>query len=222
MALRKAYQEQLQTLHDELSEMGSLCILSVQLAVQAITTGEEKLTARTVETNGIIDKSERDIESLCLKLLLQQQPVAADLRRISSAMKMVYDLHRIGEVSADIADISRFVVLQNDQAADDIRRMSTEAIKMVNDSIHAFIQNDLTLARQVMTWDDIVDDWFVRTKDDLVTAITEASADAEYCLEALMAAKYLEKIGDHAENVAGWVEYSITGQLPGGESAQPT
>ncbi len=222
MALRKVYQEQLQSLHNELSEMGNLCILSVQLGVQAITTGDEKLAARTVETNRTIDEEERDIESLCLQLLLQQQPVASDLRRISSALKMIYDLHRIGEQSADIADIARFVVLKKGTAADDIRSMATEVIKMVNDSIHAFIQNDLSLARQVITWDDVVDDWFVRTKDDLVTDITEGSTDAEYCLEALMAAKYLEKIGDHAENVAGWVVYSITGKHPDGESAQPT
>ncbi len=215
MALRKAYQEQLQTLREELAEMGSLCILSVQLAVQAIRSGEETLSARAKETNEIIEKEEREIESLCLKLLLQQQPVAADLRLISSALKMIYDLHRIGEQSADIADISRFVVLQSGTAAEDIQSMSAEVIKMVNDSIQAFLLTDRSLAEEVIARDDIVDDWFVKTKDDLVTAISDDHSDAEYCLEALMAAKYLEKIGDHAEHVAGWVAYSITGNLPG-------
>ncbi len=214
MALRKAYQEQLETLQDELNEMGNLCILSVQLAMGAVTTGDDKLIRQTLETNEIIDKEERDIESLCLKLLLQQQPVATDLRHVSSVLKMIYDLHRIGEQSADIADIARFTVLHEDDLSGHIHDMASDVEKMVNDSVNAFIKNDLTLARGVMAADEKADTWFVRIKDDLITAITSSSADAEYCLEVLMIAKYLEKIGDHAENIAGWVEYSITGLHP--------
>ncbi len=214
MALRKAYEEQLKTLHDELIEMGNLCALSVQLAIQAVSTGNEKLTERITETNGIIDKEERDIESLCLKLLLQQQPVAADLRRVSSALKMIYDLRRIGEQSSDIADISRFVLLRDDTASDDIHSMASDVIKMVNDSINAFTKNDLELTYEVFSMDDKVDNWFTRIKDDIAASITADNTQAEYCLEALMTAKYLEKIGDHAVNVAGWVEYSITGHHP--------
>ncbi len=213
MALRKAYQEQLQTLQDELNEMGNLCILSLQLAMGAVTSGDDKLIRRTLETNGIIDKEERDIESLCLKLLLQQQPVATDLRRISSALKMIYDLHRIGEQSADIADIARFTVLHEDEISNHIHDMASAVEKMVSDSVNAFIKNDLELAHKVMTADEKADTWFVKIKDDLITAISSKPVDAEYCLEALMIAKYLEKIGDHAVNVAGWVEYSITGNL---------
>ncbi len=214
MALRKAYQEQLETLQDELNEMGNLCILSVQLAMGAVTSGNDELISRTQETNEIIDKEERDTESLCLKLLLQQQPVATDLRHVSSALKMISDLHRIGEQSADIADIARFTVLHKDDVSNHIHDMASDVEKMVSDSVNAFIKNDLELARGVMASDEKADNWFVRIKDDLITAITSTPVDAEYCLEALMIAKYLEKIGDHAENVAGWVEYSITGCHP--------
>ncbi len=214
MPLRKIYQEQLQSLQEELSEMGSLSILSVNLAIQAVTSGDEKLSAKTLETYDVIDKEERDIEALCQKLLLTQQPVASDLRRISSALKMVYDLKRIGEQSADIADIARFVVIRKGDVSDDIHQMSSEVVKMVNDSIHAFIDNDLNLAQNAHAGDDIVDAWFRRIKDDLVSAISADASQAEYGLEALMTAKYLEKIGDHAEHVAGWVTYSITGELP--------
>ncbi len=214
MALRKEYQEQLQSLQDELNEMGSLCILSVQLAMGAVTSGDDKLIRQTIETNDIIDKEEGDAESLCLKLLLRQQPVATDLRRVTAALKMIYDLHRIGEQSADIADIARFIVLHEDDLSGHIHDMASDVEKMVSDSVNAFIKNDPELAREVMAADEKADTWFVMIKDDLISAITSAGADAEYCLEALMIAKYLEKIGDHAENVAGWVEYSITGSRP--------
>ncbi|MCD8212018.1 MAG: phosphate signaling complex protein PhoU [Oscillospiraceae bacterium] len=211
MAVRKAYQGQLQTLHDELTEMGSLCTQAVQLAVRAVTTGDEQVAQQTWEADGIVDKKERDVESLCLKILLQQQPVAADLRRISSALKMVSDLERIGDQAADIAEISREIVIREGKAADDLQAMAQETVRMVNESVAAFTRNDLVLARQVISMDDGVDDWFRRIKNDLVSAIAADSTEAEYFVEILMTAKYLEKIGDHAVNVAEWVEYSIVG-----------
>ncbi len=214
MAARKIYQGQLRTLQDELTQMGNLCTQAVQLAIQAVVTGDRALAARTTDTDDIIDKKEWDIESLCLKLLLQQQPVASDMRRITSALKVISDLKRIGDQSEDIAEISRYVVIQDGSAASDIHTMAGEVVEMVNESINAFIGENLDLAQQVISWDDKVDDWFVCIKNDLITAIADDNTKGEYCLETLMVAKYLEKIGDHATNVARWVEYYILGYHP--------
>ncbi len=208
---RKEYEKQLQSLQEELTEMGCLCAQSVQMAVQGISTGDESLTEKILETGKTVDQNERDIESLCLKLLLEQQPVASDLRRISSALKMIYDLNRISEQAGDIAEISRFAVLGNEKISDDLHTMSGQVVKMVNESINAFIQSDLNLAYEVKGWDDEVDEWFIRIMKDLTGAIAKDSEKGEYYLELLMAAKYLEKIGDHATNVAEWAVYSILG-----------
>ncbi len=214
MELRKAYREQMKTLHEELTQMGNLCVEAVQLAVQAVSTGDLSLAAQTNDTDEVIDKKERDIESLCLKLLLTQQPVASDMRQISSVLKMIYDLRRIGDQSEDIAEISRYVVVQEGDTAEDIHTMAGEVVEMVNESIIAFIENDLDLAKEVITWDDKVDNWFVHIKNDLIAFIAADNTKGEYCLESLMIAKYLEKIGDHAMNVARWAEYSILGYHP--------
>ncbi len=214
MTVRKVYQEQLNTLQDELTQMGNLCAQAVQTAIQAVVTGDRTLAAKTHDTDEVIDKKEWDIESLCLKLLLTQQPVASDMRRITSALKLISDLKRIGDQSEDIAEISRYVVIQEGNTAADIHSMAGDVVEMVNESINAFIGDDLILAQQVISWDDKVDDWFVRIKDDLVASIARDNTRGEYCLEALMVAKYLEKIGDHATNVARWVEYYILGYHP--------
>ncbi len=211
MALRKAFGEQLQTLQDELTQMGNLCVQAMELSIRAVTTGEGTYADKTRETDEVIDKKEREIESLCLTLLLQQQPVASDMRRISSALKMIDDLIRIGDQAADIAELSGYIVVQEGTAAGDIQAMAEEAVKMVTESIQAFIKNNLVLAREVRTWDDQVDEWFLRTKRDLIAEITADNTRGEYCLDVLMVAKYLERMGDHAANVAEWVEYSILG-----------
>ncbi len=211
MALRKAYEEQLQTLQDELTQMGNLCVQAMELSIQAVTTGEETYADKTRETDEVIDQEEKDIESLCLTLLLQQQPVASDMRRISSALKMIDDLIRIGDQAADIAELSGYITVQEGTAAGDIQAMAEEVVKMVTESINAFIKNNLVLAREVRTWDDQVDEWFLRTKSDLIAEIMADNTRGEYCLDVLMVAKYLERIGDHAANVAEWVEYSILG-----------
>ncbi len=211
MALRKAFGEQLQTLQDELTQMGNLCVQAMELSIRAVTTGEGTYADKTRETDEVIDKKEREIESLCLTLLLQQQPVASDMRRISSALKMIDDLIRIGDQAADIAELSGYIVVQEGTAAGDIQAMAEKAVKMVTESIQAFIKNNLVLAREVRTWDDQVDEWFLRTKRDLIAEITADNTRGEYCLDVLMVAKYLERMGDHAANVAEWVEYSILG-----------
>lgn len=210
--MRKVYEEQLQALHREMLDMGALCESAVGLAVQAVTQGEGELIGRVLETDALIDKKERDIESLCLKLLLKQQPVAADLRAISSALKMISDLERIGDQASDIAEISRFTVGGEDKTSADLREMAKETIKMVNQSIDAFVRHDLVLAEDVIDYDVVVDRWFQRLKSDLIAAIAADNTRGGYYLDLLMVAKYLERIGDHATNVAEWVEYSILGK----------
>ena len=210
--MRKVYTEQLETLHQQMIEMGGLCTQAVSLAVQAVTLGAGELARKAVEVDSGIDKLERDIESLCLKLLLQQQPVASDLRKISSALKMISDLERIGDQAADIAEIYRFAVGGSDKTAADLREMAQATVKMVDDSIDAFVRQDLVLAQAVIAYDEVVDGWFDRIKNDLIAAIAADNTQGERYLDLLMVAKYLERIGDHATNVGEWVEYSILGR----------
>ncbi len=214
MALRKAYQEQLETLRDRLTQMGKLCTLAVQLAVEAVKSGDEALAERTRQTDEVIEEEEQALESLCLTLLLRQQPVAGDLRRITAAQKMISDLERIGDQAGDIAELSPYVVVreETDPAAKSLCSMSWEVVNMVSASVDAYVRSDLALAQDVITWDDKADEWFARIKEDLIAAITADNTQGEYCLDILMVAKYLERIGDHAANVAEWVEYSIRGK----------
>ena len=146
-----------------------------------------------------------------MKLLLQQQPVARDLRVISSALKMISDMERIGDQASDIAEIAKFIKNSNVQSRVHISDMAEAAIKMVTDSVDSFVKKDLSLARAVMEYDDKVDNLFDCVKDELVRLISEDRANGEFCIDLLMIAKYLERIGDHAVNIAEWVEYSITG-----------
>ena len=210
--MRDVYNEQLRMLHQNMTEMGAQCETAVSLAVQAVTLGSEELAARVFEVDAGIDKMERDIESLCLKLLLKQQPVASDLRDISSALKMISDLERIGDQASDIADLYRYTSGAVDKTSADLREMAQESVKMVNESIDAFVRRDLVMAREVIAYDDVVDRWFERIKTDLIAAISADNTKGEYYLELLMVAKYLERIGDHATNIAEWVEYSILGK----------
>lgn len=211
--MREAYNEQLHTLHRELRDMANLCEQAVSMAVQAVTRRETDLVEQVRGVDGFIDKKERDIESLCLKLLLQQQPVASDLRDISSALKMISDLERIGDQASDIAEISCYTSQnEGDECLNDLREMAAETVKMVTESIDAFERHDLVLAREVIRYDSVVDRWFDRIKGDLIAAIGKDNSRGEYYLDLLMVAKYLERIGDHATNVAEWVEYSIIGR----------
>ena len=154
---------------------------------------------------------EREIESICLKLLLQQQPVAKDLRVISAALKMITDMERIGDQAEDIAEIIIFLGGRTGEECHDIRLMAEATIKMVTESIDAYVNKDLQLAKQVMKHDDVVDSAFARVKQTLVKMVTENTADGEYAVDLLMIAKYFERIGDHAVNIAEWVEFSVTG-----------
>ena len=151
---------------------------------------------------------------LCTKLLLQQQPVATDLRRITAALKMITDLERIGDQASDIAELAHFIRPYRTEAKEHLEQMADETIRMVRESVEAFVRLDLDLARRVIAYDDVVDGWFHRIKEDLIAMISSDSSRGEEALDILMVAKYLERIGDHATNVAEWVEYSVTGVHP--------
>ena len=212
--MRSRFDEQLALLNRELIEMGSLCEEVIALASRALTEGERELAAKVAPLDEEIDQKERAIESLCLKLLLQQQPVARDLREISSALKMISDLERIGDQAADIAELTRFVRLPYGPGRQRIEEMSKAVIRMVTDSVDSFVKRDLELAREVCREDDQVDDLFNQVKKELIGLIAADADSGELWLDLIMVAKYLERIGDHATNVAEWVEYSITGNHP--------
>ena len=198
--------------HADLITMGNLCETAIAAAVDAATKGDEAMAKAAIADDSKIDEMERSIEHLCLKLLLQQQPVARDLRTISSALKMISDMERIGDQATDIAEIARFIRGRHQQTNETLRTMAEEAISMVQEAVRSFVERDLALARKVIDDDDVVDRLFDETKTRLITFIAQDGANGEYYLDLLMIAKYLERIGDHATNIAEWVLFSITGR----------
>ena len=209
--MRSRFDEQLMLLNKKMIEMGAECENIISLAVNALLEGDVSGAKRAKEQGHSIDQLEREIESVCLKLLLQQQPVAKDLRVISAALKMITDMETIGDQAEDIAEIIGFLNGRTGRECHDIRLMAEATIKMVTDSIDAYVKQDLQLAKSVSDYDDVVDDAFDRVKQTLIRMITENTADGEYALDLLMIAKYFERIGDHAVNIAEWVEFSVTG-----------
>ena len=209
--MRNKFDSQLEKLNLELITMGSLCEDAISASVKGFLDDDDALCQKAVETEDEINRKERDIESICMKLLLEQQPVARDLRVISSALKMISDMERIGDQAYDIAEIAKFVKNSNVKSKIHIKDMAAAGTKMVTDSVDSFVKKDVELARAVMAYDDKVDNLFNCVKDELVLLITEDKANGEFCIDLLMIAKYLERIGDHAVNIAEWVEYSITG-----------
>ncbi len=191
--------------------MGAMCEEVNALAAKALTTGDLSLAKRVNEIDSEIDEMERTIETLCLKLLLQQQPVARDLRQISAALKMITDMERIGDQASDIAEIIGFLGGKTVDDCEHIRLMAEATIKMVTESVDAYVNRDLALAEKAMEHDDVVDDYFEKVKKSLIKMISEKPEDGEYALDLLMIAKYFERIGDHATNIAEWVEFSVTG-----------
>ncbi len=209
--MRSKFDEQLELLHRELIAMGGLCENAIAMSAKALTNRDISIAEKVPEMALRIDEEEREIERMCMKLLLQQQPVAKDLRTISSALKMVTDMERIGDNSGDIAEI---VMVAGFTKADDtltIHDMALATIKMVTDSIEAFVKRDVTLARSVIAYDDIVDGYFNDIKENLIDRIKNGNTNGETTLDLLMIAKYFERIGDHAVNIAGWVVFSVTG-----------
>lgn len=210
--MRNKFDEQLEELNNDLISMGALCESAIASAVKALLGSDQKLAKYAIDVEKKIDQKERDIENLCMRLLLQQQPVAKDLRLVSSALKMVTDMERIGDQAADIAELVTHTDLSESKNNSHISQMATAAIKMVTQSIDAFVKRDLTLAKQVIENDTIVDDLFIQIKTDLISLISDDTKYGELALDIMIIAKYLERIGDHATNIAEWVVFSITGR----------
>lgn len=210
--MRNRFDEQLNTLNNELIIMGALCEEAISGATKLLLDNSIQLKENVLETDKEIDKKERDIENLCMKLLMQQQPVASDLRTISSTLKMISDLERIGDQASDIVEIAEFVTICGMQSETHIADMARAVIKMVTDSVDSFVKKDIYLANTVIEHDNTVDNLFDKVKAELINAVQEKSVNAEALIDLLMIAKYFERIGDHAENVAEWVIYSITGK----------
>ena len=212
--MRNRFDQQLEKLNVELVTMGALCEDAVTYAIRALFDRESDMVERAEEAERQIDQMERDIESTCMRLLLQQQPVARDLRVISSALKMIGDMERIGDQAADIAEIVKY--LEEDEVPNlgHLREMSDFAAGMVTASINSFVRQDLDLARKVILDDDVVDEYFEKVKEALIGIIAEGDRDGAFLLDILMIAKYIERVGDHATNIAEWVVYSITGTHP--------
>lgn len=209
--MRSRLDEQLELLNHEMTQMGALCEEVIDMATSALTTGSTELAAQVKPRDKEIDQKERDIETLCMKLLLQQQPVASDLRQISAALKMITDMERIGDQAEDIAEIIAFLGGRTSEQHTHLKEMATATIKMVTDSVNAYVKKDTVLAQSVIDYDDVVDNAFLQVKQQLIALIAADPQSGEYALDLLMIAKYLERIGDHATNLAEWVIYAVTG-----------
>ena len=210
--MRNRFGEQLERLHVEMIQMGALCEDAISAAAQALMKGDEDLARAAGEAEREIDQKERTIESLCLKLLLQQQPVARDLRQISAALKMITDMERIGDQAQDISEIVTFLRGRTAEHDDILCQMARATISMVTESVDAFVKHDTIKAEAVLAADDTVDAYFRQVKQALISRIAADPGDGEYALDLLMIAKYFERIGDHATNIAEWVIFSITGR----------
>ena len=210
--MRNRFDQQLELLNEQLIRMGELCEVAIGKATTALKEGSMEQAQKVIEADEEIDQAETDIERLCLRLLLQQQPVARDLRQISAALKMITDMERIGDQASDIAEI---IITEDKSEAQDIPmiiKMSEVASKMVRDSVNAYVEKDLDLARKVMENDDVVDELFEEVKTTLINFIAENKGlQGVEAIDLIMVAKYLERIADHATNIAEWVEFSITG-----------
>ncbi len=214
--MRNRFDEQLERLNNDMIHMGELCETAINNATAALREGNQELANDVVKFDEQIDQLEREIEGICLKLLLQQQPVARDLRQISAALKMITDMERIGDQAADIGEI---IVSEKKDAQVDIPmiiQMSEAATKMVHDSVEAYVRKDLALAGYVIEEDDKVDLLFEDVKTKLIQKIADSTEDGRHAIDLIMVAKYLERIADHATNIAKWVEFSITGVHKGG------
>lgn len=207
--MRNLFDKQLSHLNAELITMGALCEDAISAAAEYLLENDSSLKETVFEADRKIDQKERDIENLCMKLLLQQQPVARDLRTVSSALKMISDMERIGDQASDIAEMVCFVNSACLTGKVHIADMAKATIKMVTQSVDSFVKSDADLARSAIALDDTVDNLFLKVKGELIESVKEGQSDAEALIDLLMIAKYFERIGDHAENIARWVIYSL-------------
>lgn len=210
--MRSRFDQQLALLNRELTLMGALCEDILSKVSQSMVDWDPDLKKNIQPVAQEIDQKERDIEALCLKLILHQQPVARDLRVISAALKIITDMERIGDQAEDIAEIITYLGGRTGDTHTQIQKMARAAIGMVVDSVDAYVRKDLALAEKAIQEDDVVDNYFAAIKKDLIGWIAQQPQDGEYALDLLMIAKYLERIGDHATNIAEWVVFSITGR----------
>lgn len=209
--MRDRFIEQLKSLHKGLIEMGEQCESVITMATDALINNNKAGAESVSVLDTDIDHQERDIESLCLKLLLQQQPVASDLRQISAALKMITDMERIGDQAADIAELVKYIDGDPIINMTKIGDMAKHVIYMVTESVNAYVKKDVTLAQNIIKYDDEVDDLFNEMKNEIIDIIAKKNDDAEKAVDLLMIAKYLERIGDHATNIAEWAVFSVTG-----------
>ena len=209
--MRNRFDEQLEQLNVLLIEMGSLCEQAISSVTVALADGDLAIAREVIACDEEIDQKEKQIENLCLKLLLHQQPVARDLRLISAALKMITDMERIGDQAADIAEIAMIANITQEAGKVHLVDMATATKAMITESIDSFVKSDLSLARKVMEDDDLVDGLFDKVKNEVIRLISAHPEKGEFAIDLLMVAKYFERIGDHAENIAEWVDFSITG-----------
>lgn len=212
MIMRSRLDSQLSQLNVELTELGALCETAIANSARALVRGDAELAGRVPPIADEIDRRERGIETLCMRMLLQQQPVAGDLRRISAALRMINDMERIGDQAKDIAEIIGFLGGRISENSETLRGMALCTIRMVTESVDAYVRRDIALARKVISDDDEVDERFLRVKRELISDIAKKPDDGEFSLDILMIAKYLERIGDHAVNIAQWVIFSFPEQ----------
>ena len=208
--MRSKFDEQLLELNKEMIEMGNKIILSIKNAIEALVARDENMAKAIMESDAEVDHLQKKIEGICFNLLIQQQPVARDLRTVTAAMKMVTDMERIGDHDADISEMT-ILMGQNSQIDkfEHISQMATETMIMLNHSIEAYVEKNVIKAKEVIEHDDIVDDLFVEAKKDVIELILNSPSEGEGATDILMIAKYFERIGDHATNIAEWVIYSL-------------
>jgi phosphate transport system protein len=208
--MRSKFDEQLLELNKEMIEMGNKIILSIKNAIEALVARDENMAKAIMESDADVDHLQKKIEGICFNLLIQQQPVARDLRTVTAAMKMVTDMERIGDHAADISEMT-ILMGQNSQIDkfEHISQMATETMIMLNHSIEAYVEKNVIKAKEVIEHDDIVDDLFVEAKKDVIELILNSPSEGEGATDILMIAKYFERIGDHATNIAEWVIYSL-------------
>ncbi|MDR0377844.1 MAG: phosphate signaling complex protein PhoU [Spirochaetaceae bacterium] len=214
--MRESYRKQLDTLHRELILLGALCEDAIACAVRGLLKDDPALRDKATALEREIDLKEREIETFCVHLLMREQPVAGDLRQITAAQHIITDMERIGDQAENIAELSRFVTGNGIKNGVHLGDMADATVKMLTGSVDAFVASDFEKAQAVIAYDREVDALFKRIKGELIDMIVETGRETvEVCLDLLMIAKYLERIGDHAQNIAEWVEYSITGQRKG-------
>lgn len=208
--MRSKFDEQLAELNNQMTKMGIMIEDSIAKAVTAMSKKDEELAKNVMEGDAEIDHAQKKIESICFNLLIQQQPVAKDLRTITAAMKMVTDMERIGDHAADISEMTIFMG-NGEREADfsHINKMASETVLMLHWSIEAYVEKDMEKAKAVIAHDDIVDRLFDEAKKDIIALILKNPKDGEEATDLLMVAKYFERIGDHATNIAEWVIYSL-------------